>query len=135
MVAEVGYGAHATEVTVGGAKPAADAIAVVADGAAYVLRAGRQTKVTLRDLALDEASDRGSGGLVRAPMHGKVLAVLVEQGSTVARGQRLAIIEAMKMEHTLTAPLDGVVTEIAVAANAQVPEGAKVIVIEALPPA
>ena len=122
-------------MTVGGAKPAADAFAVVADDAAYVLRHGRQTKVTLRDLALDEAADQGQGGLVRAPMHGKVLAVLVEQGAAVARGQRLAIIEAMKMEHTLVAPLDGVVAEIAVVPNAQVAEGAKVIVIEALPPA
>ena len=70
------------------------------------------------------------GGLVRAPMHGKVLALLVEQGARVARGQRLAIIEAMKMEHTLTAPLDGSVAEIAVAAGRQVAEGAKVMVIE-----
>ena len=69
-------------------------------------------------------------GLVRAPMHGKVLAVLVEQGARVARGQRLAIIEAMKMEHTLVAPLDGVVAEIAVAPDAQVAEGAKVMLIE-----
>ena len=135
VVAEVVYGAHDTQVTVGGAKPAADAFAIVANGAAYVLRNGRQTKVTLRDLALDEASDTGSGGLIRAPMHGKVLAVLVEQGATVTRGQRVAIIEAMKMEHTLVAPIDGVVTEIAVVPNAQVAEGAKVIVIEALPPA
>jgi 3-methylcrotonyl-CoA carboxylase alpha subunit len=135
VVAQLAYGAQGSEVTVGGAKPAADAFAVVAGGAAYVLRQGRQTKVTLRDLALDEAGDQGRGGLVRAPMHGKVLAVLVEQGATVARGQRVAIIEAMKMEHTLVAPIDGVVAEIAVVANAQVPEGAKVIVIEALPPA
>ena len=105
--------------------------AIVADGAAYVLRNGRQTKVTLRDLAFDEASDAGSGGVIRAPMHGKVLAVLVEQGASVARGQRVAIVEAMKMEHTLVAPIDGVVTEIAVAANAQVPEGAKLMLIEA----
>jgi 3-methylcrotonyl-CoA carboxylase alpha subunit len=41
----------------------------------------------------------------------------------------VAIIEAMKMEHTLTAPIDGKVAEIAVAPNAQVPEGAKVMVI------
>ncbi len=80
-----------------------------------MLRRGRQTKVGLRDLALDRAGDAGGGGLVRAPMHGKVLAVLVEQGAQVARGQRVAIIEAMKMEHTLTAPIDGTVTEIAVA--------------------
>jgi 3-methylcrotonyl-CoA carboxylase alpha subunit len=63
-------------------------------------------------------------------MHGKVLALLVEQGAVVTRGQRVAIIEAMKMEHTLTAPLDGVVAEIAVAANAQVQEGAKLMIIE-----
>ena len=40
-------------------------------------------------------------------MHGKVLAILVEDGERVTSGQRLAIIEAMKMEHALTAPIDG----------------------------
>ncbi len=131
VVAQVSLARAGTQVTVEGAKPAGDAFAVVAGNAAYVLRNGRQTKVTLRDLALEEAGDQGQGGLVRAPMHGKVLAVLVEQGATVARGQRVAIVEAMKMEHTLVAPIDGVVTEIAVAANAQVPEGAKLMLIEA----
>jgi len=67
-------------------------------------------------------------------MHGKVLAILVEQGAQVARGQRVAIIEAMKMEHTLTAPIDGTVSEIAVAKDAQVAEGAKVLVVEPSPP-
>jgi 3-methylcrotonyl-CoA carboxylase alpha subunit len=62
-------------------------------------------------------------------MHGKVLAILVEEGAAVERGQRLAIVEAMKMEHTLTAPKAGTVTEIAVAPDAQVAEGAKVMVI------
>jgi 3-methylcrotonyl-CoA carboxylase alpha subunit len=65
-------------------------------------------------------------------MHGKVLSLLVEQGERVTRGQRLAIIEAMKMEHTLTAPIDGTVTEIAVTADAQVAEDAKVMVIAPL---
>ncbi len=131
MVAQVSFSAAGTQVTVEGAAPAADATAVVAGSAAYVLRNGRQTKVTFRDLALVEAGDQGQGGLVRAPMHGKVLAVLVAQGAAVTRGQRVAIVEAMKMEHTLLAPIDGVVTEIAVAANAQVPEGAKLMLIEA----
>jgi 3-methylcrotonyl-CoA carboxylase alpha subunit len=94
-----------------------------------VLRHGRQTKVSLRDLALDEAGDRGQGGLVRAPMHGKVLSLLVQQGTPVKRGQRLVIIEAMKMEHTLVAPIDGVVAEIAVTQDAQVGEGARVMLI------
>ena len=64
-------------------------------------------------------------------MHGKVLALLVDEGACVTRGQRLAIIEAMKMEHTLSSPIDGTVSEIAVAVDAQVPEGAKMMVIAA----
>src|SRR5579885_587048 len=129
-VAQLRYGAQGAEVSVSGARPAGDALAVVADGVAYVLRQGRQTKVALRDLALEEAGEAGSGGVIRAPMHGKVLAVLVEQGAQVKRGQRLAIIEAMKMEHTLTAPCDGIVAEIAVAPNAQVSEGARLMLVE-----
>jgi 3-methylcrotonyl-CoA carboxylase alpha subunit len=119
-------------VSVDGALPAADAVAVASGNAVHVLRRGRQTKVTLRDLSLDEAADAASGGLVRAPMHGKVLAVLVDEGAAVTRGQRLAIIEAMKMEHTLVAPMDGTVAEIAVLKDAQVAEGAKVMVIAAV---
>ena len=84
----------------------------------------------MRDLTLDEAGDHEDSGLVRAPMHGKVLSILVEQGARVTRGQRLAIIEAMKMEHTLVAPIDGTVAEIAVALDGQVAEGAKVMLIE-----
>ncbi len=133
VTADIAYGPQGTSIAVGGEKPAADAVALSAGEAVYVLRHGRQTKVTLRDLALDEAGDGGAGGLVRAPMHGKVLALLVEQGASVTRGQRLAIIEAMKMEHTLTAPIDGTVAEIAVQTETQVAEGAKLMTIE--PPA
>jgi 3-methylcrotonyl-CoA carboxylase alpha subunit len=68
-------------------------------------------------------------------MHGKVLAVLVEKGDRVVRGQRLAIIEAMKMEHTLTAPMDGVVAEIAAQKDAQVAEDARIMLIETAPDA
>ncbi len=130
IVAQVAYGPGGALVAIDGIAPASDAVALDAGDAVYVLRHGRQTKVSLRDLSLDEAGDDAAGGLVRAPMHGKVLSVLVEQGARVRRGQRLAIIEAMKMEHTLTAPIDGTVAEIAVAADAQVAEGAKVMVIE-----
>ncbi len=133
VVAEVDYGADGARVSVEGAAPAEDATVIAEVDAIYVLRAGRQTKVTLRDLALDQAGEAGSGGVVRAPMHGKVLAILVEPGAAVARGQRVAIIEAMKMEHTLTAPVDGTVSKIAVAKDAQVAEGAKVLMIEPSP--
>jgi 3-methylcrotonyl-CoA carboxylase alpha subunit len=102
-------------------------MAVDGDDAVYVLRNGRQTKVSLRDLTFDEAGDQDKSGVVRAPMHGKVLEILVEQGAQVSRGQRVAIIEAMKMEHTLVAPIDGVVADIAAGRGAQVAEGAKIM--------
>jgi len=130
LTAQIDYGPQGPCITVGGERAASDAFAASSGEAVYVQRAGRQTKVTLRDLALDEAGDAEAGGLVRAPMHGKVLAVLVEPGAAVARGQRLAIIEAMKMEHTLTAPMAGTVAEIAVERDAQVAEGAKLMLIE-----
>ena len=128
--AQVIQEARTTTVTIDGIAAASDAVAVATSDAVYVLRRGRQTRVAFRDLSLDEGSDGASGGIVRAPMHGKVLSVLVQEGASVTRGQRLAIIEAMKMEHTLVAPLDGTVAEIAVARDDQVAEGAKMIVIE-----
>jgi len=132
-VAQIIHGSSGLAVTVDGVAPASDAVVVEAGEAVYVLRKGRQTRVSLRDLTLDEAGDHGAGGLVRAPMHGKVLAILVAPGERVTRGQRVAIIEAMKMEHTLTAPLDGTVAEIATTKDAQVAEGAKVMTIEPPP--
>jgi 3-methylcrotonyl-CoA carboxylase alpha subunit len=130
VVAEIVYGPQGSAVSVGGNTAAKDAVAVPSGNAVYVLHNGRQTKVRLRDLALHEAGDQDEGGVVRAPMHGKILNILVEEGAHVTRGQRVAIIEAMKMEHTLVAPIDGIVAEIAVALDGQVAEDAKVMLIE-----
>ena len=128
-VAEVVYTVKGSELSVEGVGPAPDAVAIADSNAVFVLRHGRQTKVTLRDPSLAEAGDHDKSGLVRAPMHGKVLALLVEKGARVTRGQRVAIIEAMKMEHTIVAPIDGVVTEIVVARDAQIAEGARLMVV------
>jgi 3-methylcrotonyl-CoA carboxylase alpha subunit len=101
-----------------------------ADGEAYVLRHGRQTRVRLKDMSAAAAENEGGDGVIRAPMHGKVLQLFVNAGDAVAGGQRLAVIEAMKMEHTLRAPFAGVVADVRAAAGAQVVEGAQIIVIE-----
>ena len=69
-------------------------------------------------------------GEIAAPMPGKVTAVEVAQGETVAKGQRLLTLEAMKMEHGLTAPFDGTVAELSAASGAQVSEGAVLARIE-----
>jgi 3-methylcrotonyl-CoA carboxylase alpha subunit len=75
-------------------------------------------------------SSRGSGsshgihdGEVEAPMPGKVTAVDVSPGQSVAKGERLLTLEAMKMEHALLAPFDGTVVELNAAPGIQVSEG------------
>ncbi len=70
-------------------------------------------------------------GAVLAPMPGCVVAVLVEAGQEVRKGERLMVLEAMKMEQALAAPFDGVVAEVTVAPGAQVPEGTRLARIEA----
>jgi 3-methylcrotonyl-CoA carboxylase alpha subunit len=70
-----------------------------------------------------------AGGLV-APMPGKVVSYLASAGETVKRGQPLAVMEAMKMEHTLHAPHDGVVAELLYAVGDQVAEGGALLRLE-----
>ena len=67
---------------------------------------------------------------VEAPMPGLVKAVFVEAGASVAKGDRIAILEAMKMEHTLVAPRDGRVAEVLTEAGAQVEAGAMLVRME-----
>jgi 3-methylcrotonyl-CoA carboxylase alpha subunit len=129
--AALSYGPNGGRVAVDGEVSATDAEAIDAGEAVYVLRGGRQTVVRLKDFEAVDVDHLDSGGLIVAPMHGKVLAILVEQGAAVAKGQRVALIEAMKMEHALTAPIAGKVTEVAAAPGNQIAEGAKVMVIEA----
>ena len=70
-------------------------------------------------------------GEIEAPMPGKVTAVDVSHGDKVARGQRLLTLEAMKMEHALTAPFDGTVAELNATPGAQVTEGQLLVKIQA----
>ena len=75
-----------------------------------------------RSRGLGEAA-AGDGRIV-APMPGRVVSVHVAEGETVAKGQRLMVLEAMKMEHALAAPFDGVVDHLAAKTGDQVTEGA-----------
>ncbi len=67
-----------------------------------------------------------SGGLA-APMPGKVIAFLAGVGDTVKQGQPLAVMEAMKMEHTIAAPRDGTIAELLYAVGDQVSEGGELL--------
>jgi 3-methylcrotonyl-CoA carboxylase alpha subunit len=70
-------------------------------------------------------------GEIEAPMPGKVTAVEVLRGEKVAKGQRLLTLEAMKMEHSLTAPFDGTIAELNAKAGAQVTVGQLLVKMEA----
>lgn len=68
-------------------------------------------------------------------MNGRIVAVLVEAGQAVKQGDRLILLEAMKMEHALVAPFDGVVAELTAAAGDPAAEGAALVRIAAAVPA
>ena len=102
---------------------------------ALVFHKSRQTRVRLFDpLDLDAEGEASGDGAVRAPMHGKLAALLVAEGDVVAKGQKLAIVEAMKMEHALLAPLAGTVEGLAARAGQQVAQG-QVLMVIVSPPA
>ena len=69
-------------------------------------------------------------GSLLAPMPGSVVRVLVEAGAAVTAGQALVVLEAMKMEHTVTAPVDGTVAEVNVGPGDQVDTGQVLAVVE-----
>ncbi|WP_420136362.1 acetyl/propionyl/methylcrotonyl-CoA carboxylase subunit alpha [Sphingomonas sp.] len=91
------------------------------DGAAYVTSA--YVPRACRDGAI------GSGA-VSAPMPGRIVSVEVHQGMKVEAGQRLVVLEAMKMEQALIAPFAGTVGELSARAGAQVSEGTVLVRIE-----
>ena len=82
------------------------------DGASFTA-----SNVLMRNAAGDEAGD---GRRVKAPMHGRVIDLFVAKGDAVSAGDRLAIIEAMKMQHEILATVDGTVADVRVAAEAQI---------------
>src|SRR5207248_2287290 len=112
----------ARSTTFAGAKiDASDPLAVLHHGKSSVA----ETAVRLSD------GDLPAGALaVRAPMQGTVIALDVHEGDAVRAGQRLLIMEAMKMEHVVAAPSAGVVQELLVAVGDAVFEGHVLVLLE-----
>ena len=73
-------------------------------------------------------------GTLTAPLPGRVVRTLVKMNDVVTTGQKLMVIEAMKMEHQITSPLDGIVTSVNYGENEQIAEGAVCVVVEPLEP-
>ena len=90
------------------------------DGAVHMATGDRTLVVRNHSLALETAGDEGGGGLVTAPMHGNLLDILVAEGDQVAKGDTLAVLEAMKMQHEILAEVDGVVASVPASPGMQV---------------
>jgi len=95
-----------------------------------ILSDGRSHLLTVEDPSLLAEVHEAAAGRLTAPMPGKIVAVMVAAGDCVERGAPLVILEAMKMEHTITAPTAGVVARIPFAVGAIVSEGEELLAFE-----
>jgi acetyl-CoA/propionyl-CoA carboxylase biotin carboxyl carrier protein len=94
------------------------------DGYSWAVREQEPLEAAMADVA------GGGGGPVLSPMPGTVTVVEITEGQEVAAGQKLVVVEAMKMEHVLTAPVDGVVRELRARAGGTVAKDATLLIIE-----
>jgi len=95
----------------------------------HVFTAQGATQIIAIDLLAHAGESHVEGGRLTAPMPGKVVSFAVKMGDKVSKGQALAVMEAMKMEHTIAAPADGVVQELLYAPGDQVTEGSELLKI------
>jgi 3-methylcrotonyl-CoA carboxylase alpha subunit len=102
-----------------------------ANGGVYAFAGGRQAFVELVDpFAKAGAGAEEGDAAIRAPMNGRLVAIAVEDGDIVEAGQRLAVVEAMKMEHALVAPFAGVVRDLDANVGDQVEMGERIMWVE-----
>jgi 3-methylcrotonyl-CoA carboxylase alpha subunit len=113
--------AHGDATVHGTVVRVADAFHVFANGVHAVLH--------YQDPMAHAGAEEAEGGRLTAPMPGKIVAIHVEQGQTVAKGDPLLVMEAMKMEHTISAPGAGVIGELLFAVGDQVGDGAQLLTL------
>ncbi len=109
-------------------------LCVYAHGERYAVFAAQGSAVLSDYDPIAHAADGAAeGGRLTAPMPGKVVSFLAKAGDKVQRGQALAVMEAMKMEHTISAPHDGVVEELLYGVGDQVAEGGELLRLKSVP--
>jgi len=102
----------------------------LANGDIAVMEHGETFTVRPYDPFVAAESAGGASDRVTSPMPGKIIQLLVKPGEAVKKGQPLAVLEAMKMEHTLAAPADAKVASVEVSQGDQVNDGAVVVRFE-----
>ena len=112
------------------ATPEPRSLRVVGNGnPLYVLSNMCQIELAWPSFDAGAIEEAGDGSSIRAPIIGRVAKVFVRKGEAVAKGDRIAVVEAMKMEHVLHAPRDGVIETVAAKEGEQVALGALIAVL------
>ncbi|MDP3618775.1 MAG: biotin/lipoyl-containing protein, partial [Ramlibacter sp.] len=93
----------------------------------HVFTPSAATQILAIELLAHAGVAHADTGRLTAPMPGKVVSFSVRAGDKVSKGQALAVMEAMKMEHTIAAPADGTVAELLYSPGDQVSEGAELL--------
>ena len=96
----------------------------------YVFTDNGRDEITLVDIMAHVGEENAAVGSLKSPMPGQVVAFKVAVGDTVKKGEPLAVIEAMKIEHTITAPTKGVVAELLFSAGDLVSDGDELLRID-----
>ncbi|WP_352286800.1 acetyl/propionyl/methylcrotonyl-CoA carboxylase subunit alpha [Psychrobacter sp. GW64-MNA-CIBAN-0177] len=96
----------------------------------YVFTDSGRDEIALIDIMAHVGEESAAVGSLKSPMPGQVVAFKVAVGDSVKKGEPLAVIEAMKIEHTITAPTDGVVAELLFAAGDSVADGDELLRID-----
>ncbi len=109
------------------AQSAGAAHAVWIDDDLLLFAAGNAWRCREPTLTRIASAREHADGALFAPMPGRIVSVAAQCGQAVTRGQRLVVLEAMKMEHAMTAPFDGVVAELPVSEGEQVSEGTMLV--------
>ena len=94
-----------------------------APGVVLVPENGEMYEFTLDTGERSEGEAAAGDGAILSPMPGKIVSVAAKAGAKLKKGDPILVLEAMKMEHTLTAPFDGKLTELNAKPGAQVSEG------------
>ena len=107
-------------------------VLIADDGEVVIFERGEALVFTLPMAQGADEATAVADGAIRSPMPGKIVSVAAKPGDRVTRGQPLVTLEAMKMEHTLTAPFDGAVAELSAKPGDQVSEGVVLARLERL---
>lgn len=106
---------------------------IIADGFFHEVKVSNEmTEMINKYLTSSDTGSESGNALVKAPMPGMIVKILVQKGMQVSKGDKIIIIEAMKMENSIVTPISGTISNILVTENQAVEKGAVLTEIEGI---